>query len=188
MVLQNRSKVYDMRFELNEIEARREQYPSTISFINLLNTLIAAEKDVSDRGHRFIGIFKFIYDHVFGPFPQRAYADPCEKWQLVIACLKHFQMMLSMYSIRDEDIDSVVDQSQLSEAGQSTPLQMQLQMQLPLIELMKDFMSGKTVFRNIMSILSPGVNYLIGERTSQIYGQLLEKVVLLSLEIENSNF
>ncbi|XP_070003798.1 nuclear pore complex protein NUP205 [Nicotiana sylvestris] len=175
------TQVYDMRFELNEIEARREQYPSTISFINLLNTLIAAEKDVSDRGHRFIGIFKFIYDHVFGPFPQRAYADPCEKWQLVIACLKHFQMMLSMYSIRDEDIDSVVDQYQLSEAGQSTPLQMQL----PLIELMKDFMSGKTVFRNIMSILSPGVNYLIGERTSQIYGQLLEKAVLLSLEIIN---
>ncbi|PHU07947.1 Nuclear pore complex protein [Capsicum chinense] len=184
------TQVYDMRFELNEIEARREQYTSTISFINLLNTLIAAEKDVSDRGHRFIGIFKFIYDHVFGPFPQRAYADPCEKWQLVIACLKHFQMqlltfmsnnvicrMLSMYSINDEDIDSVVDQSQLSETGQSAPLQ------LPVIELMKDFMSGKTVFRNIMSILSPGVNYLISERTSQIYGQLLEQAVLLSLEI-----
>lgn len=175
------TQVYDMRFELNEIEARREQYPSTISFINLLNTLIATEKDVSDRGHRFIGIFKFIYDHVFGPFPQRAYADPCEKWQLVIACLKHFQMMLSMYSIRDEDIDSVVDQSQLSETGQSAPLQMQL----PVIELLKDFMSGKTVFRNIMSILSPGVNYLISERTSQIYGQLLEQAVLLSLEIVN---
>lgn len=41
---------------------------------------------------RFIGIFRFIYDHVFGPFPQRAYADPPEKWQLVISCLKHFQM------------------------------------------------------------------------------------------------
>lgn len=41
--------------------------------------------------------------------------------------------MLSMYSIRDEDIDSVVDQSQLSETGQSAPLQMQL----PVIELLK---------------------------------------------------
>lgn len=106
-----------MRFELNEIEARREQYPSTISFINLLNTLVSDEQDVSDRGHRysqskiyysktckilvnifivcftrFIGIFRFVYDHVFSPFPQRAYADPSEKWQLVIACLKHFQM------------------------------------------------------------------------------------------------
>lgn len=44
-------------------------------------------------------------------------------------------------------------------------------------------MSGRTAFRNIMSILLPGVNFLITERASQIYGQLLEKAVLLSLEI-----
>ena len=44
-------------------------------------------------------------------------------------------------------------------------------------------MSGKSVFRNIMGILLPGVNSLITERTSQIYGQLLEKSVELSLEI-----
>lgn len=42
-----------MQYELNEIEARREQYPSTISFLNLLNVLIAEEKDVSDRGRRY---------------------------------------------------------------------------------------------------------------------------------------
>ncbi|KAM7512709.1 hypothetical protein LguiB_011584 [Lonicera macranthoides] len=168
------TQIYDMRYELNEIEARREQYPSTISFLNLLNALIAEERDASDRGRRFIGIFRFIYDHVFGPFPQRAYADPCEKWQLVVACLQHFRTILSMYDIKDEDIDSVVDRSQ-----QSAPLQMQL----PVIELLKDFMSGKTVFRNIMEILLPGVNSIITQRTNQIYGQLLEKAVLLCLEI-----
>lgn len=173
------AQVYDMQFELNEIEARREQYPSTISFLNLINALIMEEKDVSDRGRRFIGIFRFICDHVFGPFPQRAYADPCEKWQLVVACLQHFHMILSMYNIQDEDIDSVMDQIQISSISQPSPLQMQL----PLIELLKDFMSGKTIFRNIMSILQPGVNAVITERTSQTYGQLLERAVQLSLEI-----
>lgn len=173
------SQIYDMRFELNEIEARREQYPSTISFLKLLNALIAEERDVSDRGRRFIGIFRFIYDHVFGPFPQRAYADPCEKWQLVVACLQHFRMILSMYDIRDGDIDNAGDQPQLSAVAQSAPLQMQL----PVVELLKDFMSGKTIFRNIMGILLPGVNSIINERTNQIYGQLLEKAVELSLEI-----
>lgn len=173
------AQVYDMQFELNEIEARREQYPSTISFLNLLNALIAEERDVSDRGRRFIGIFRFIYDHVFGPFPHRAYADPCEKWQLVVACLQHFHMILSMYDIKDEDIDSVADLSQFSTPTQQSPLQMQL----PVLELLKDFMSGKTVFRNIMGILLPGVNSVITERTSQIYGQLLEKALQLSLEI-----
>ena len=44
-------------------------------------------------------------------------------------------------------------------------------------------MSGKTIFRNIMGILLPGVNAIINERTNQIYGQLLEKAVELSLEI-----
>lgn len=42
-----------MRFELNEIEARLERYPSTISFLNLLNALIAEERDTSDRGCRY---------------------------------------------------------------------------------------------------------------------------------------
>lgn len=173
------TQVYDMQYELNEIEARRERYPSTISFLNLLNALIGEEKDVSDRGRRFIGIFRFICDHVFGPFPQRAYADPCEKWQLVVSCLQHFHMMLSMYEIEDEDIDCVVDLSQLSTGTQPSSLQMQL----PVLELLKDFMSGRIVFRNIMGILLPGVNSIITERTSQIYGQLLEKAVQLSLEI-----
>lgn len=173
------AQVYDMQFELNEIEARRERYPSTISFINLVNALISEERDPSDKGRRFIGIFRFIYGQVFGPFPQRAYADACEKWQLVVACLQHFQMMLSTYEITDEDIDSVVDQLQLSTVQQPA----QLQMQLPAVELMRDFMSGKTVFRNLMAILTPGVNTLITERTSQIYGNLLEKAVHLSLEI-----
>ncbi|XP_040361650.1 nuclear pore complex protein NUP205-like [Rosa chinensis] len=124
--------VYDMQFEVNEIEARREQYPSTISFLNLLNALISEERDLSDRGRRFIGIFRFIYDHGFRPFPQRAYADPCEKWQLVVACLQHFHMMLSLYDISEEDIDGVIDQSQLSTVTQSS-----LQMQLPILAFLK---------------------------------------------------
>ena len=41
-----------MQFELNEIEARRERYPSTVSFLNLINALIAEERDLSDRGRR----------------------------------------------------------------------------------------------------------------------------------------
>lgn len=40
-----------------------------------------------------------------------------------------------MYDIRDEDIDSIADHSRLSDVGQSAPLQMQL----PVIELMKVF-------------------------------------------------
>lgn len=44
-------------------------------------------------------------------------------------------------------------------------------------------MSGRAIFRNIMGILLPGVNGLIDDRTTQIYGHLLENAVQLSLEI-----
>jgi nuclear pore complex protein Nup205 len=105
-----------MRFELNEVDARRESYLSIIPFLNLVNALIAEERNISDKGHRyllltilslcmilntlkskcspsrFMGIFKFVYEDVFGPFPQRAYGDPREKWELALACLEHFRL------------------------------------------------------------------------------------------------
>ena len=89
-------QIYDMRYELNEIEARREQYPSTISFVNLLNTLIADETDVSDRGRRY-GVMRM---WCFSCFPSQksyfsllmhlfadllAFSD-----SYVIMCLDHF--------------------------------------------------------------------------------------------------
>jgi len=44
-------------------------------------------------------------------------------------------------------------------------------------------MSGKVAYRNIMSIILLGVSTVINDRTNEIYGQLLEKAVHLSLEI-----
>ncbi|KAK7411194.1 hypothetical protein VNO78_02626 [Psophocarpus tetragonolobus] len=96
--------------------------------------------------------------------------------------------VLSMYDIKDEDFDGVVDQSRLSTTKESSPLKTQL----PVLALLKvcaysflvlDFMSGKTAFQNIMSILLPGVNSVIAERSSQLYGHLLENAVQLALEI-----
>ncbi|PUZ74590.1 hypothetical protein GQ55_1G077200 [Panicum hallii var. hallii] len=167
------TQIYDMRFELNEVEARRESYPSTISFLKLINALIAEERNISDKGRRFMGIFKFVYEDVFGPFPQRAYADPQEKWELALACLEHFRMVLSMYDINDDDIYASVNTSAPSS----------IERQLPLLELLKDFMSGKVAFRNIMNIILVGVDSIVNERTTQTYGILLEKTVHLSLEI-----
>ncbi|CAH2060609.1 unnamed protein product [Thlaspi arvense] len=173
------SQVYDMQFELNEIEARREQYHSTVSFLNLINSLIAGEKDVTDRGRRFIGIFRFVYDHVFAPFPQRAYSDPCEKWQLVVASLQHFHMILSMYDIQEEDLDGFTEHPNFLASVETSSLQTQL----PVIELLKDFMGGKTLYRNLMGVLQVGVNSIMSERISKTYGKILEKAVQLSFEI-----
>jgi hypothetical protein len=98
-----------MTFELNEVEARQEEYPSTLSYLKLLNVLIAQESHSSDKGSRYIGIFRFVRDQVFAPHTQRAYADPVEKWELVAAALRHFQMMLSLYQLTEDDIRSSAD-------------------------------------------------------------------------------
>jgi len=47
-------QVYDMTFELNEVEARQEEYPSTLSYLNLLNVLIEHESDALDKGARYV--------------------------------------------------------------------------------------------------------------------------------------
>lgn len=181
------AQVYDMVFELNEVEARREEYPSTLSYIRLLNILISCETETLDKGSRFFGIFRFVRDQVFATFSQRAYTDSKEKWQLVVACLKHFQMMLSLFSPTDEDIQNQVDY--LPELQIATAHEVRRSStggkaaELPTIEVMKDLMSGKAIFRNLMNILMLGVNAIMEERVSQSHGPYLEEAVYLSLEL-----
>eukprot|EP00250_Pteridium_aquilinum_P027366 c3475_g1_i1 orf=80-5854(+) len=181
------AQVYDMAFELNEVEARREEYPSTLSYIRLLNILISCETEALDKGSRFLGIFKFIRDHVFATFSQRAYSDSKGKWQLVVACLKHFQMMLSLFSPTDEDIRNQVNyfpELQIATANEVRASSISGQaVELPTIEVMKDLMSGKTIFRNLMNILMLGVNAIMEDRVSQSHGPYLEEAVHLSLEL-----
>ncbi|MQL73492.1 hypothetical protein Taro_005836 [Colocasia esculenta] len=91
----------------------------------------------------------------------------------------NFERILVMYDINDEDVVNTVDLSQPTGMTHAAPLETQL----PVLELLKDFMSGRTIFRNIMSILLMGANTIICDRTSKVYGQILEKAVHLSLEI-----
>ena len=55
-------QAYDMVYELNEVEARDELYPSTLSYLELLNALIAADPDAPDQGRRWV--FRLV-----GPIP-----------------------------------------------------------------------------------------------------------------------
>jgi len=187
------SQVYDMTFELNEVEARQEEYPSTLSYLKLLNVLIAQESHTTDKGSRYIGIFRFVRDQVFAPHTQRAYADPVEKWELVAAALRHFQMMLSLYQLTEDDIRSSADHllppenslpGGIAAAGRAAGGLARM----PIIELMKDLMNGKVIFRNIMSILMLGVNTVMEQRTSQLYGPALEDAISLCLQILLSAF
>jgi nuclear pore complex protein Nup205 len=178
--------VYDMTYELNEVEARQEEYPSTLSYLNLLNVLIAQDLDIPDKGSRYIGIFRFVRDQVFAPYTQRAYANPVEKWELVAAALRHFEIMFSFH-LTEDDVRKSADHllpPENSLPGMASPgLGAGNNARLPTMELMKDLMSGRVVYRNLMSILCLGVNSVMEQRTDQLYGPALEKSVSLCLQI-----
>jgi hypothetical protein len=84
-----------------------------------------------------------------------------------------------MYDIQEEDLDGFTEHPHFLVSLETSSLQTQL----PIIELLKDFMSGKALYRNLMGILQVGVNSIISERLSKTYGKILEKAVQLSLEI-----
>lgn len=180
------SQVYDMTFELNEVEARQEEYPSTLSYLKLLNVLIENESDGPDKGGRYIGIFRFVRDQVFAPYAQRAYANPVEKWELVATALRHFELMLSTYQLTEDAVRNSSDHllpPENSLPGMAAPGLPAAITRLPVTELMKDLMSGKVIYRNIMSILMVGVNSVMEQRTSQLYGPALEEAISLCLQI-----
>jgi nuclear pore complex protein Nup205 len=54
--------------------------------------------------------------------------------------------------------------------------------------VLQDLMNGKVIFRNIMSILMLGVNTVMEQRTSQLYGPALEDAISLCLQILLSAF
>lgn len=174
-------QLYDMSYELNEVEARTEEYPSTISYVLLVNALIAADATQADQGRRYSRFFEYIRDQVFLPYAQRAYADASEKWQLVAACLANFEMMLKAYQpeVELQETDSRMATGPPStSAGGAEPPSGQ--------ELMKDFMSGRAVYRNVMSILSLGADAVLEERGTQQHGVYLEDAVRLSLRLLSS--
>lgn len=65
-----------MVYELSEVEARDELYPSTLSYLELLNALIAADPDAADQGRRWGS-------------PFRAYSFGQSLWTLIRRCLSH---------------------------------------------------------------------------------------------------
>ncbi|GAQ82869.1 nuclear pore complex protein Nup205 [Klebsormidium nitens] len=177
-------QAYDMVYELNEVEARDELYPSTLSYLELLNALIAADPDAPDQGRRYSTYFRFLRDHVFGPYAQRGYSDPEEKWRIAVASLSHFESMLRVYHPSDADQAYASEQRQgqpsegealgTSDAAKAPP---------PGIEIMKDLMQGRVIFRNLLALLMSGVDSVKDQRESLAYGELVEEAVRLALSV-----
>ena len=69
--------------ELNEIEARNEEFPMTLAFLRMIDTLtdnpVPAGLGAGYRVPGFQPYLEFLRDEIFIKFHTRAYKDPAEK-------------------------------------------------------------------------------------------------------------
>lgn len=96
-----------IQIELEEIEARNEEYPLTLAFMELISVLtenpIPAGLGIRIRAPGFQPYIDFLKDSVFLKFTSRAYKKPEEKWEVGAAVLEIFHKLLSAYEVIGED-------------------------------------------------------------------------------------
>ena len=87
--------------EIEDIEARNEEYPLTRAVLKLIDTLTDhGLPDGLGTGTRLPGFkpyFNFIRDHIFLKFSTRAYKNPVEKWEIGALVLKLILKLLKDY-------------------------------------------------------------------------------------------
>ncbi|CAI5518285.1 unnamed protein product [Closterium sp. Naga37s-1] len=188
---QARSTPYDMGMELSEVEARVEEYPSTLSYLRLHNTLLAL--DPLSRPARFLDYFRFVTSSVFVPYTRRVYARADEMWQLLLASLSLFH--LSLLLLHRSPLPSAPPLAALSAASSSSANGLLPAGATPGLLLMKDFLSAGPALRNIIAIITAGPDALLEERAlrPQALSFALEdtvaaclRLLLLALSLDQS--
>ncbi|XP_077999885.1 nuclear pore complex protein Nup205-like [Glandiceps talaboti] len=93
--------------ELDEIEARNEEFPMTLGFLEFMNVLtdipIPASLGAGFRSPGFDPYLEFLKDSIFLKFKTRAYRNPGEKWQVSEAVLQILYKLMKNYSPQAED-------------------------------------------------------------------------------------
>ena len=100
--------------ELDEVEARNEEFPLTRAFLTLLDVLtegpIPAGLGAGCRAPGFTPYLDFLRDHVLLKFNSRAYKDPSEKWEGGSLVLGILYKLLNDHQVSTDDfVDQYVE-------------------------------------------------------------------------------
>ena len=103
--------------ELEEVEARQEEFPLTRAFLKLLDTLTDVEipgtLGAGNRQPGFLPYLTYIQDQVLIRFHTRTYKHQQEKWGLAASCLDLLHKFIQDYQPAADDF-----QSRSGQAGQ----------------------------------------------------------------------
>ena len=93
--------------ELEEIEARQEEFPLTRAFLSVLDTLtnveIPGSLGAGSRQPGFLPYLTFIQDQVLLKFHTRTYKNQAEKWSIAASCLELLHKFVQDYQPSAED-------------------------------------------------------------------------------------
>ncbi|XP_067131322.1 LOW QUALITY PROTEIN: nuclear pore complex protein Nup205 [Centruroides vittatus] len=164
-----------IHIELEEVEARNEEFPITRAMLKLLNVLfdhpLPSALGSGQRTPGFAPYLEYIIDLVFLRFSTRAYRREEEKWEIAKLCLQIFVKLL-----QDNDIKSDIRNSMLNDMSSSG---MMPSVPLDYI-LMTQLLRESGLLRTIMYILDEGSCILSSYMTTQGQKQL-EMCTLLCL-------
>uniref|UniRef100_T1JB70 Partial AB-hydrolase lipase domain-containing protein n=1 Tax=Strigamia maritima TaxID=126957 RepID=T1JB70_STRMM len=108
--------------ELDEIEARNEEFPMTRAFLQLLCVLvdvtIPQTLGVGFRAPGFDPYLEFVRDSIFLKANTRAYKNSGEKWAVMAGCLTMFYKLLKNHEVLPEDFINQV--AELQGGGSTT--------------------------------------------------------------------
>eukprot|EP00887_Chlorella_sp_A99_P002898 scaffold6.g2898.t1 len=161
---------YDISYQLNEIEARAEDYSEALAFVRLLNTLWRASgPGLPDAGRGVAHFSKFVREDVLSSVFQRAYKDEGQRWQLVQACFEHAELvLLSLRSV------AALAPEVAAHAG----------VKPPGLDVLLDVLGERGTMRAAMStLLAQDVDGLARERHAAPHGAAKEAAVLAALRL-----
>eukprot|EP00798_Chlamydomonas_sp_ICE-L_P006432 gene6432-3061_t len=185
----------DLITQINEVEARKEEYPETIAFIRLLNALLLpvvrhegmaggaaggsggaanggsgntlpAVARITDGGMDLMHLTAFIVQHVLAHLWQRGYRIPTQKWEIAAHCFQHLELMLELCA-----------RSSLPPHPDASARQP------PGYVIMHDALGGGPVMQSLMHILSPGYADLMEVRTQSDIVAPREMAVVAGLRV-----
>ena len=144
---------YDLSYQLNEIEARSEEYVEAVAFVELLNTLWrnSSLNGFKDGGARFGHFTKFIVEEILSSVYQRSFKSEKERWQLLAKCLVHCGLCL--------DCIPADPAGHLGLAGAQNPGEY----------VMVDLLEERIVFRVMMFTLSLGTEWLSSQSVDDLF-------------------
>ena len=141
---------YDLTYQLNEVEARAEEYEEAIAFVRLLNGLWRTSgSSFIDGGAKYEHFTRFVLEEIASSIYQRSFKHEKERWELIRESLIHCRLCL-------ESLPSAMDawaSIPSSSAGNGTIMK-------PGEYVMTDLLEARSLFRVVNYTLSLGTDWL----------------------------